>query len=106
MNAITRAWRAQASQTARFNARGVQEQCGANHAPKDVDVSILDKAVTTFIGASMHLLFIAKNIMRAGDHATTIAEQALCPATGSLPTNPRPEGKATAAAEGLSPLFQ
>jgi phosphate transport system protein len=43
------------------------------------------------IGPSMHLHFIAKNIERAGDHATTIAEQALYLATGSLPTDPRPK---------------
>ena len=43
------------------------------------------------IGPSMHLHFIAKNIERAGDHATTIAEQALYLATGSLPSDPRPK---------------
>ena len=43
------------------------------------------------IGPSMHLHFIAKNIERAGDHATTIAEQALYLATGPLPTDPRPK---------------
>ncbi|KAF0115882.1 MAG: phosphate transport system protein [Rhodobacteraceae bacterium] len=43
------------------------------------------------IGPSMHLHFIAKNIERAGDHATTIAEQAYYLATGLLPTEPRPK---------------
>lgn len=43
------------------------------------------------IGACMHLHFIAKNIERAGDHATTIAEQALYLATGKLPSEPRPK---------------
>jgi phosphate transport system protein len=43
------------------------------------------------IGPSMHLHFIAKNIERAGDHATTIAEQALYLATGTLPSDPRPK---------------
>ncbi|MFN3576368.1 MAG: phosphate signaling complex protein PhoU [Tabrizicola sp.] len=43
------------------------------------------------IGPSMHLHFIAKNIERAGDHATTIAEQALYLATGALPSDPRPK---------------
>ncbi len=46
------------------------------------------------ISPSMHLHFIAKNIERAGDHATAIAEQALYLATGSLPTDPRPKGEA------------
>lgn len=43
------------------------------------------------IGPSMHLHFIAKNIERAGDHATTIAEQALYLATGAMPSEPRPK---------------
>ncbi|MCU0903946.1 MAG: phosphate signaling complex protein PhoU [Tabrizicola sp.] len=43
------------------------------------------------IGPSMHLHFIAKNIERAGDHATTIAEQALYLATGAVPAEPRPK---------------
>ena len=43
------------------------------------------------IGPSMHLHFIAKNIERAGDHATTIAEQALYLATGEMPSEPRPK---------------
>jgi len=44
------------------------------------------------ISPSMHLHFIAKNVERAGDHATAIAEQAFYLATGSLPTDPRPKG--------------
>jgi phosphate transport system protein len=43
------------------------------------------------IGPSMHLHFIAKNIERAGDHATTIAEQALYLANGEMPSDPRPK---------------
>lgn len=43
------------------------------------------------ITACMHLHFIAKNIERAGDHATSIAEQVIYLATGSLPTDPRPK---------------
>ena len=43
------------------------------------------------IGPSMHMHFIAKNIERAGDHATTIAEQALYLATGTMPVDARPK---------------
>jgi phosphate transport system protein len=43
------------------------------------------------ISPSMHLHFIAKNVERAGDHATAIAEQALYLATGSVPGDPRPK---------------
>jgi phosphate transport system protein len=43
------------------------------------------------ITPSMHLHFIAKNIERAGDHATGIAEQAIYLATGQLPGDPRPK---------------
>jgi phosphate transport system protein len=39
----------------------------------------------------MHLHFIAKNIERAGDHATGIAEQAIYLATGSMPGEDRPK---------------
>lgn len=43
------------------------------------------------ITACMHLHFIAKNIERVGDHATTIAEQVIYLATGALPLEPRPK---------------
>lgn len=46
------------------------------------------------ISPSMHLHFIAKNVERAGDHATAIAEQAFYLATGAMPTEPRPKGEA------------
>jgi phosphate transport system protein len=49
------------------------------------------------IGPSMHLHFIAKNIERAGDHATTIAEQAIYLATGSRPSEERVKGDSTSA---------
>ena len=44
--------------------------------------------------AAMHLHFIAKNIERAGDHATGIAEQAIYLVSGSLPTGSRPKSNA------------
>ncbi len=47
------------------------------------------------ISACMHLHFIAKNIERAGDHATAIAEQVIYLVTGAIPAEPRPK------AEGL-----
>jgi phosphate transport system protein len=43
------------------------------------------------ISACMHLHFIAKNIERVGDHATTIAEQVIYLATGAMPEDPRPK---------------
>jgi phosphate transport system protein len=49
------------------------------------------------IGPCMHMHFIAKNIERAGDHATTIAEQVLYLATGEMPTDPRPKAEAPGA---------
>ncbi len=45
------------------------------------------------ITACMHLHFIAKNIERVGDHATTIAEQVIYLATGMMPGEPRPKGE-------------
>lgn len=46
------------------------------------------------ISACMHLHFIAKNIERVGDHATSIAEQVIYLATGSMPGEARPKVEA------------
>lgn len=43
----------------------------------------------------MHLLFIAKNIERIGDHVTGIAEQVHYLVTGKLPEDDRPKGDVT-----------
>ncbi len=51
------------------------------------------------ISPAMHLHFIAKNIERVGDHATTIAEQVIYLATGALPEDPRPKASL---ADGLA----
>ena len=48
------------------------------------------------ISPSMHLHFVAKNVERAGDHATSIAEQAYYLATGTMPAEPRQKGEAAA----------
>ncbi|PCD76640.1 phosphate signaling complex protein PhoU [Pseudothioclava arenosa] len=39
----------------------------------------------------MHLHFIAKNIERMGDHATSIAEQVIYLVSGGMPDEPRPK---------------
>lgn len=44
----------------------------------------------------MHLHFIAKNLERMGDHATSIAEQTIYLVTGELPEDDRPKGDRTA----------
>jgi phosphate transport system protein len=51
------------------------------------------------ITACMHLHFIAKNIERVGDHATTIAEQVIYLATGAMPGEARPKGEAVISGE-------
>lgn len=43
------------------------------------------------ISACMHLHFIAKNIERVGDHATSIAEQVIYLTTGAMPEDERPK---------------
>ena len=43
----------------------------------------------------MHLLFIAKNVERMGDHATGIAEQVHYVVSGTMPDDERPKGDAT-----------
>ncbi|MGB7321564.1 MAG: phosphate signaling complex protein PhoU [Albidovulum sp.] len=45
------------------------------------------------ITACMHLHFIAKNIERMGDHATTIAEQVIYLVTGAVPEESRPKAE-------------
>jgi phosphate transport system protein len=45
------------------------------------------------ITACMHLHFIAKNIERMGDHATSIAEQVIYLVTGSYPDEARPKAE-------------
>ncbi|HMM09811.1 MAG TPA: phosphate signaling complex protein PhoU [Paracoccus solventivorans] len=50
------------------------------------------------ISACMHLHFIAKNIERMGDHATSIAEQVIYLVTGNLPDDERPKADHTALA--------
>ena len=52
------------------------------------------------ITACMHLHFIAKNIERVGDHATTIAEQVIYLATGAMPGEARPKGEAVISGNG------
>ena len=47
-----------------------------------------DPAIIT---PTMHLLFIAKNIERIGDHATAIAEQTVYLITGHMPEGERPK---------------
>ncbi len=44
------------------------------------------------ITSCMHLHFIAKNIERMGDHATSIAEQVIYLVTGEFPDEGRPKG--------------
>jgi phosphate transport system ATP-binding protein len=52
MNDMTRTGLTVDATTAKISARGVQVHYGTNHALKDVDVDILDRAVTAFIGPS------------------------------------------------------
>ncbi|HHI82907.1 MAG TPA: phosphate signaling complex protein PhoU [Rhizobiales bacterium] len=48
------------------------------------------------ITPSMHLLFIAKNIERCGDHTAQIAEQVYYMVSGSMPDEKRPKSDKTA----------
>ncbi|PZX11105.1 phosphate signaling complex protein PhoU [Celeribacter halophilus] len=53
------------------------------------------------ITACMHLHFIAKNIERMGDHATSIAEQVIYLTTGEMPDDARPKGDVTSSQPDL-----
>ncbi len=50
------------------------------------------------ITACMHLHFIAKNIERMGDHATSVAEQVIYLVTGEMPDEARPKSDSVATA--------
>ncbi len=50
---------------------------------------------TRNISGCMHLLFIAKNIERMGDHAVEIAGETVYLVTGDWPTDKRPKGDRT-----------
>ncbi|MGL4238301.1 phosphate ABC transporter ATP-binding protein, partial [Tabrizicola sp.] len=52
MNDMTRTALEVETAASKITARGVQVYYGTNHALKDVDVDILDRAVTAFIGPS------------------------------------------------------
>jgi phosphate transport system protein len=74
---------------------------GVRHRDLEVDqmYNALFREFLTFmmedprnISACMHLHFIAKNIERAGDHVTSIADQVIYLATGEMPEDPRPKG--------------
>ncbi|TVR83146.1 MAG: phosphate transport system regulatory protein PhoU [Rhodospirillales bacterium] len=47
------------------------------------------------ITACTHLLFVAKNIERIGDHATNIAENVVYLVLGTIPADERPKGDAS-----------
>ena len=51
------------------------------------------------ITGCMHLHFIAKNIERMGDHATSIAEQVIYLVTGELPDESRPKSSSVVSTE-------
>lgn len=55
---------------------------------------------TRNITACMHLHFIAKNIERVGDHATSIAEQVVYLVSGQLPDEDRPKADLMAQPQG------
>jgi phosphate transport system protein len=55
------------------------------------------------ITACAHLLFIAKNLERIGDHATNIAETVYYAARGEPLTEARPKGSSTASAPARRP---
>ena len=52
------------------------------------------------ISTCMHLHFMAKNIERMGDHATSIAEQVIYLVTGEMPEDDRPKHQELPGADG------
>jgi phosphate transport system protein len=93
--------------------KDVLDACNASDAEKAMDVwnrdETLDDLYTSFlrevltymmedarnITACTHLLFIAKNLERIGDHCTNIAENVYYLVTGKMPGGERPKGGAS-----------
>lgn len=70
-------------------------------AELDVQHQALFRSLLTFmmedprsIGPCAHLLFVAKNLERIGDHATNIAEKVIHMVSGDAPSEDRPRGAA------------
>jgi len=87
-----------------FVARDVETADAIRLRDEDVDFmnNTLFRELLTYmmedarnITPCMHLLFIAKNIERAGDHATGIAEQVHYLVLGGMPDDARPKGDTT-----------
>ncbi len=87
-----------------FVARDIQTANAIRLRDQDVDLihNTLFRELLTYmmedprnITSCMHLLFIAKNIERAGDHTTGIAEQVHYLVTGEMPDDERPKGDIT-----------
>lgn len=73
-------------------------------AHRDVGIMVRDHSQTLDLA---HLLFIAKNVERVGDHATNVAENVVYLVTGATPLDERPKqdesSSLTRAAQELGP---
>jgi phosphate transport system protein len=87
-----------------FLKRDIELADQVRHRDEDVDLmnNTMFRELLTYmmedprsITACMHLLFIAKNIERAGDHTTSIAEQVHYLISGSLPEDKRNKSDVT-----------
>jgi phosphate transport system protein len=96
------------------NLRAIMDALGENDADKAVEVWRSDAAIDNIYDALFrelitymmedprnitpctHLLFIAKNLERIGDHATNIAEMVYYAVTGEPLPEGRPKGEGTA----------
>jgi phosphate transport system protein len=78
------------------------EVWGADKAVDEVYTAMFRELITYMmedprnIGACTHLLFIAKNLERIGDHATNIAERVHYAVTGEMLPPARPRGTGSA----------
>jgi phosphate transport system protein len=84
------------------DAEKAREVWGADLAVDDMYTSIFRELITymmedpRYITPCTHLLFIAKNLERIGDHATNIAETVYYAVTGESLPDARPKGDSSA----------
>jgi phosphate transport system protein len=84
-------------------ARGLDQEVDQLHSSLFREILTYMMEDPRTITACSHLMFMAKNIERIGDHATNIAEMTCFLVTGVPLTAPRPKGDVSSS-EGLLPV--
>jgi phosphate transport system protein len=88
-DALTALVRRDAAEAARVRASDIEVDQVYNTLFRALITHMLEDPAS--IRVAMHLHFIAKNVERAGDQATSVAEQVIYMVTGAMPEEERPK---------------